>query len=348
MTSRRTTLVWGLGLAPLLVIGLVVALRRSPQSGDRPPRTAVDSTRLERVVINEAVRTLLYLPLYHAQERGFFRDEGLSVEIVTGGTATNSFAALLSGEAQFSQADPMYVPISRQNGGRTKVVGQVVGRIAVWGLSRDSVLDTLTASTLRGKTISTQVRPMTAYTYAVKTVEDLGLRVDKDVRILQNQPGTEITPLLRGEADVAFTLEPSASTAVGQGARVVFSYPQLLGDQVFTGLMTTEDYLVTNRDVVVRLLRAYQRSLDELRSNPDGGLSTAQKYFPQAAPQVLQAALQRLVAEQVFPRSVLIPEDSWNRAVAVRVRAGDLRNPIPISEAADLDVMREGTRQPSP
>jgi NitT/TauT family transport system substrate-binding protein len=169
----------------------------------------------------------------------------------------------------------------------------------------------------------------------------MGLKPDQDVRILQNQPGTEITPLLRGEADVAFTLEPSASTAISQGAHVVFSYPQLLGDQVFTGLMTREDYLANHRDVVVRLLRAYQRSLNELHANPAGGLTTAQKYFPQAAPNVLQAALRRLVSEQVFPRSVVIPADSWARAVAVRVKAGDLRNAVPLAEAADTSVMRE-------
>ena len=38
----------------------------------------------------------------------------------------NSFAAMLSDEADFSQAVPMYVPISREKGGKTKVVAQVV------------------------------------------------------------------------------------------------------------------------------------------------------------------------------------------------------------------------------
>lgn len=52
------------------------------------------------------------------------------MQIVTGGNATNSFAAMLSGEAHFSQADPMYVPISREKGSQTKVVAQVVARIS--------------------------------------------------------------------------------------------------------------------------------------------------------------------------------------------------------------------------
>ena len=43
-----------------------------------------------------------------------------------GRSTPNSFAAMLSDEADFSQAAPMYVPISREKGGKTKVVAQVV------------------------------------------------------------------------------------------------------------------------------------------------------------------------------------------------------------------------------
>src|SRR5437870_3776698 len=104
-------------------------------------RRSVPSTK--KVVINEAVRTLLYIPLYHAKDKGYFNNEGLDVEIVTGGTATNSFAAMLSGQAQFSQADPMYVPISREKGAKTKVVAQVVARIAVWGVTMNPRVQTM-------------------------------------------------------------------------------------------------------------------------------------------------------------------------------------------------------------
>src|SRR5579864_2819825 len=99
-----------------------------------------DPVPATKIVINEAVRTLLYIPLYHAKEKGYFKEEGLSVDIVTGGTATSSFAAMMSGQAQFSQADPMYVPISREQGAKTRVVAQVVARIAVWGVALDPAI----------------------------------------------------------------------------------------------------------------------------------------------------------------------------------------------------------------
>jgi len=335
MNKRRW--IAGVAAVAVLVIAVVAALWWSSGSSSK-------QAALERVVINEAVRTLLYLPLYHAAEQGYFRDAGLDVQIVTGGNATNSFAAMLSGEAQFSQADPMYVPISREKGSQTKVVAQVVGRIAVWGLTMDPAVKDWTVETVRGKKISTHVRPMTAFTYAEKAVRDIGLDPDKDVEIIQSNPGAELVPLLNGQADFAFTLEPSVSTAIGQGAHIVFSFPAQLGDQVFTALMTTDEYLRDNRATVVAVVRGYQRALNDIRTDPAGSLKSARAFFPQLKDQVIHSAVERMIAERVIPQSVELTDESWARAVRVRVDAGDLRSGISLEDGCDLSVMQAGAR----
>lgn len=279
----------------------------------------------KEIVINEAVHTLLYLPLYHAEEGGFFKKHGLTVKIVTGGTATNSTASMMSGESDFSQADPMYVPIANQNNAKTKVVAQVVSKIAVWGLTKDANVSEINANNIKAKTISTQVAPMTAYTYAVKTVKDLGLDPEKDVKILQNKPGTEITPLLIGQADFAFTLEPGASTAVSQGAKIVMSYPQLAGEQIFTGLMAKEEFIEQNKQTVLSVQKAYQESMTDLYSDREKAYTTARKYFPQLEENVLKMAVDRLFDEAVISKSILVSNESWDKAIKVRVDAGDLK-----------------------
>jgi NitT/TauT family transport system substrate-binding protein len=290
------------------------------------------STGLQKVVINEAARTLLYLPLYYALEKGYFREAGADVQIVTGGTATASFAAMLSGEADFAQADPMYVPISREKGGKTKVVAQVVGRIAVWGLTLDPNVKDMSANSIRGKKIATHPRPMTAFTYTEKWIKDQGLNPEKDVEIITSTPGTEIAPLLNHQADFMMTVEPNASRAVTQGAHVVLSFPNIFGDQVFSGVMTTEKYINEHHDLVAAIVRAYQRALDDIHTDPDGAGKIVQKYFPQLEEPVMRAAIKRITDEEVVPKTVTISESSWNKAIAVRVQAGDLRQASPLSE----------------
>lgn len=85
----------------LVVLSTVLGIGSVARAETPLPHVAsssLPSTSLKKVVINEAVHTLLYLPLYHAIEKNYFRDEGIQVDILNGGTATNSFAAMLSGE----------------------------------------------------------------------------------------------------------------------------------------------------------------------------------------------------------------------------------------------------------
>jgi NitT/TauT family transport system substrate-binding protein len=239
----------------------------------------------------------------------------------------------------------MYVPISREKGGQTKVVAQAVGRIAVWGVTMDPNVSDMSATSLRGKKITTHPKPMTAYTYTIKTIEEAGLKPEKDVEIITGSPGTEIVPLLNRQADFMMTIEPNTSKAVTQGAHVVLSYPKSLGDQVFTGLMTREDYIKNNRHVVVAVVRSYQKALDDIRANPSSAFISAKKYFPQLEDLVIQLALKRIIDEEVLPKSVLIPDDSWRKAIDVRVKVGDLKSPSSREGNCDLSIMEEAVKQ---
>ena len=246
---------------PILIILVVIIIGIGGYFGYRqinPIQSSPPEKKHEKLVVNEALRTLLYLPLYHAKETGIFERNGLDVEIVTGGTAANSFAAMTSGEAQFAVADPMYVPISNENSANTRVVAQIVSKIAVWGLTMDTTIKEMNKVTMKGKSISTQIKPMTAYTYTIRTVKDAGLNPEMDVKIIENKPGTEITPMLLKQANFAMTLEPNVSNATNQGARVVLSYPQILGDQIFTGMMAKQDYIDTHKETTIALLKSIQ------------------------------------------------------------------------------------------
>ena len=319
------------------------AARTRPNTGT-PTVTNQTTQPSQKVTVNEAARTLLYIPLYYALESGYFRDAGLDVQIVTGGTATAAFAALLSGEAEFAVADPMYVPIAQEKGGDARVVAQVVGRIAIWGVVKDPALSVKGPASVRGKRVATHQKPMTAYTYAVKWLRDGGLDPDKDVTLITGAPGSEIAALMAGQADVMFSLEPNTSRVVLQGGKVIYSFPKTLGDQIFTGLMAKRSFEKQNRAAVVSVVRGLQRALRELHTEPMKALSVAKKFFLQVDEPVLKAALQRITSEEVLPKTVLVSEESWNKAIKVRVEAGDLKRAFTREESCELDIMQEAVK----
>ena len=118
MQSKTAKYIALVAVAVVAAMAIYFGVRHT--DSQKQPNSNTQRSAPQKVVINEAARTLLYLPLYHAVQKGYFKDAGLDVEIVTGGTATASFAAMLSGEADFSQADPMYVPIAREKGERSR------------------------------------------------------------------------------------------------------------------------------------------------------------------------------------------------------------------------------------
>lgn len=305
---------------------LLSARSVAPTSAVAPPRPV--PTPLREVVVAEAARTLLYLPLYVANDRGFFRSEGLDVKIITAGTATNAMAMLLSSKASFAQADPMYVPISRKQGAPTKVIGQVVGKIAIWAVTKDPGLQEITRESLTGRTVVTHPRPMTAFAYTETLMKQLGVS-QKKLEIIQAKPGTELASLMNGTASIAITVEPAVSVAEANGGRVIYSFARQFGPRVLTGVMTTESTIRTDPKMVAGVSAAYEKALKLIASDPTATLSIAGRYFPDVPAPVLRRALERLVAEQVFPVTFAIDPKAWEASVEARLAIGDLTKPVP-------------------
>ncbi|MDD4075204.1 MAG: ABC transporter substrate-binding protein, partial [Eubacteriales bacterium] len=63
-------------------------------------------TGLRKVETNEVTRSVFYAPLYVAVTRGFFKEEGMEINITTGGGSDKSMTALLAKEADVALMGP--------------------------------------------------------------------------------------------------------------------------------------------------------------------------------------------------------------------------------------------------
>lgn len=57
------------------------------------------SNGLTKVTLNEVAHSIFYAPMYVAIEEGYFEEEGIDLELVTGFGADKTMTAVLSGEA---------------------------------------------------------------------------------------------------------------------------------------------------------------------------------------------------------------------------------------------------------
>ena len=60
----------------------------------------------KKVVLNEVAHSIFYAPMYVAIEEGYFEEEGINLELVTGYGADKTMTAVLSGEADIGFMGP--------------------------------------------------------------------------------------------------------------------------------------------------------------------------------------------------------------------------------------------------
>lgn len=94
---------------------------------------------LRRVTLNEVTRSVFYAPLYAAAGLGYFEDEGIDLEIVTGGGSDKSMTALIAGEAEFALMGPetgVYV-VNEGVASHPVVIGQLTKRDGSFLIGRE-------------------------------------------------------------------------------------------------------------------------------------------------------------------------------------------------------------------
>jgi len=310
--------VWVPIMIVIIGIGTYLALHRSGKDREAAQH---------RVIIAQAAKTLLYLPLYIAQDEGYFHDEGIDVSIVTSGGDSQAFAALASAQAQFAQGDPTFVAISHERGGPGIVIASVLDRVAFWGVTFDQKLAPFSDSKgFRGLTVVTYPEPNTAYVVQKNLVKKAGLNLGKDTYIAQATFGAELGPIQVGKAQIAVSIEPTVSQAIAQNGHIVFSYANAWGPFLLTGLMSTEEFESKNPKLIQGMVNAYERALRLLHDKPEVAAAIGKKNFPEVDTSVIESAVKRLISENVFPEHAQVNLGSWRSALQLRAQVGDLQN----------------------
>ena len=312
-------------IALLLILGLsFLASDLGSQHALQTPSQfghAFAEQKLTEVKVAQFADFFLYMPLYLAEGKGFFKDQGLSVTITSTGGDDKTFAAVISGDVHFGIADPTFVAIARAKGQPGKVIASIVNGVPFWGVTKNSEVPEIeNPKQLEGFTVATFPSPSTAFTLQKQMFETAGLKP----QIRQAAFGALLPLLEAGAVDIALELEPNVSTAVKQGARVVYSMAEMYGDFAITGVTTRETLITENPDLVQKFVNAIQQAESYVHANPEATADFALKRFPNLDPGIVAQALKRVIDSKTLPRNTVVSKTAWEKACQLRVDAGDL------------------------
>ena len=292
------------------------------------------SQELTEVNFSEAVHNLGYINLYVGMHAGIFEKHGLKMNVTAAGGDTQTFAAVLGGSADFAIGDATMVQMSREAGGPGVVVGTVVQRAHYFGVSKN--LEPITdPKAFKGLTIVTSPEPNTNYSVAKRMLENAGLKVGEDTKILQVNPGTEIGAMLAGQADMAIAYQPSVASAVAQGAKVVFDFSNYVGPFCNTGIMVLPSFIEAKPEVVQALVTAFEESSRKTYADPAFAKEVARKEFPDLPPEVVDAAIDAELEYKIPAETVVVQKDQWDNLMAMQVYLGNVKGTLSFDEIID-------------
>src|SRR6185437_12229877 len=295
---------------------------------------AASAAEVKEINFVGAVHNLGYINLYVGQRAHIFEKNGLKLNVSAAGGDTQAFAAVLGKSAPFAIGDATMVQMSREAGGPGIVVGTVVQRAHYFGVSKN--LSPITdPKQFKGLTIVTSPEPNTNFSVAKRMLEQAGLTVGTDTKILQVNPGTEIGAMLAGQADMAIAYQPSVASAVAQGAKVVFDFSNYIGPFCNTGIMVLPDYAQAHPDVVQALVTSFEEASRMTYEKPDFAKEVARKEFPDLPPAVVDAAIDAEIEYKIPAEHVKVDPQQWQNLMAMQVYLKNVKGTIPFDQIID-------------
>jgi NitT/TauT family transport system substrate-binding protein len=211
--------------------------------------------------------------LYLAQERGFFKDEGVEVDLCDFSSYTGILRAYHKGNIDGFLATLNEVMISDNFQDIPAVV-----LVADYSFGADALIarDGIAGpAALRGRTIAFEESALGSYMLE-RVLDSGGLRADQ-VKVLNKLPEEGSQAFRRGEVDALITYQPDLGKLLREkGAHVVFSSHEIPGEIVDV-MALRENALSERAPEVRRLVKAWFRALGYLEEHPDEAAATMAK-----------------------------------------------------------------------
>ena len=213
------------------------------------------------------------LPMMVAAERGFYKREGLELELVFVRGAATAVQALLANQIHFIFSIGPQMPAVWE-GSDIMILAQQVGRPT---FSMVVTPDIQKIADLRGKKIGVTFGGSTAA--GTKALLELNkINPDKDVEYI-GLPGNEpkIAAMKQGIISAALLAPPADYLAMKAGLKRLVSLADIFKDTAFTGLAAHSRTIKENPQMVRRMVRAIVRSVLHTRDNPEDAVAVAMK-----------------------------------------------------------------------
>ena len=274
-----------------------------------------------------------YLPLFVAVHRGFFKDEGLDIELprLIPAMAQN---ALLAGEVHYHGLADSGLRLAAR-GLPLKAIFYGADRPMYYLVAQK---DIRTVAELRGKRIGVSQFGGTSDLSARLALKHYGVEPEKDALLIQiGAEGTRMAALRAGSVSAIIVPVPAVAVLRREGYNEV----SFVGDVVefaSNGYTTTDQRIKEHPQEVKRVVRALYRGLRYAKENPEGTIGVIQKEWKVDA-EIAKGSYQAIV--KALNDDGIIGEKQLKIHFDLIRRMEKNIGEIPVDKVVDFRLLRE-------
>jgi len=295
------------------------------------------SVAADKVRLSISAVDISFLTAGLASKRGFFRDEGLDVEIIRM-NANVSITALSTGDIDYTM---IFASVVRGalRGMPMKVVSSYMDSSTHLLIARPEYKS---LKDLKGKTLAVSTFGATSDVAARMMFKQGGVDPERELKIIPlGAERSRYTALREGIVDVAVLSPPADSEATRLGFNVLsrfFEHFKL----PFTGLGVNTKKLKEKPDEVKRMIKAALRANRFVRQNREGTIQTLMDWVHVDRE---SAAATYDSTWRIFSEDGNIAESGLRLVIDQGRQAMKIDRPVAIEEVADFAPLREAQKE---
>lgn len=291
------------------------------------------NNKIDKIKLAEVTHSVFYAPQYVAIEKGFFKDEGIEIELLGAQGADKTMAALLSGEVQIGLMGPEASIYVYNQGSKDYAISfaQLTKRDGSFLVGREAE-ENFNFESLKGKEVLGGRKggvPEMTLEYVIK---DKGLNIGTNVAAGDVNVRTDIQfavmagAFTGGEGDYVTLFEPLATSVEKEGSGYILaSIGEESGEIPYTAYCALNKYMEKNEDIIQRFTNAVYKGQQFVQSSkPEEIAAIIAPHFKELSQEDLITVVKRYQDIDAWCTEPTLKEASVSRLMDVMEKAGEL------------------------
>ena len=295
--------------------------------------SASEDKDLTSVTLSEVAHSIFYAPMYVAIEEGYFKDEGIDLELVTAFGADKVTTAVISGEADIAfMGSESTIYVYNQNADDYLVnFAQLTQRAGNFVVAREPMKD-FDWNDLKGCYVLGGRKggmPQMVFEYVLKKH---GIDPSKDLTIDQSIDfGSTAAAFSGGKGEYTVEFEPSATALENEGVGyVVASLGEASGYVPYTAFSAKKSYMEANPEIIQSFTDALQKGMDYVNSHtPEEIAKIIQPQFAETDLDQITAIVNRYYQQDTWKDHPIFEQAAFDLLQDILMEAGELDARVP-------------------